>query len=320
MKAIQVTGPRRIGLVEVPKPQPSPGQVLVRLEALSICGTDMMLYRHPQPEESYPLTVGAPCHECAGTIVESQLPDWPEGQRVIYLPALNLDGGAELVAANPEDLVALPQEGDLGEWLMCQPWGTVLFSLERMGSVFGKKVAVLGQGCIGLLFTATLRRMGASQIITTDLLEHRLAVSRKLGANLAVNALREDPVEAVNEATKGEGADLVIEACGNADAFAQGIQMAKMYGNLVLFGLPEEKQVTFDYFAAACKQLTLTGTVSATCEAPAPPIRSAVELKRRGEPDLSWLVTHRLPLNDVQKAYELYADRSDGLLKVVLEV
>ena len=320
MRAMQVTGPRRIGLVDVPKPSPARGQVLVRLEALSICGTDMMLYRHPQPEETYPLTPGAPCHECAGTIVESQSPDWPEGQRVIYLPALNLDGGAELVTANPQDLVALPQDGNLGEWLMCQPWGTVLYSLERVGSVIGKKVVVLGQGCIGLLFTATLRRMGASQIITTDLLEHRLEMSRKLGADLAVSVLAEDPVEVVNEATNGEGADLVIEACGSPDAFAQGIQMAKMYGNLVLFGLPEEKQVPFDYFTAACKQLTLTGTVSATCEAPAPPIRSAVELKCRGAPDLSWLVTHRLPLSDVQNAYELYADRSDGVLKVVLAV
>ena len=320
MRAMQVTGPRRIELVEVAKPSPAHGQVLVRLEALSICGTDMMLYRHPQPEESYPLATGVPCHECAGTIVESQTPDWPEGQRVIYLPALNLDGGAEFVAASPEDLVALPDDGNLGEWLMCQPWGTVLYSLERVGSVIGKRVVVLGQGCIGLLFTATLRRMGASQIITTDLLERRLDVSRTLGADLAVNPLEEDPVEAVNEATKGQGADLVIEACGNPDAFAQGIQMAKMYGNLVLFGLPEEKQVPFDYFTAACKQLTLTGTVSATCEAPAPPIRSAVELKRRSESDLSWLLTHRLPLSEVQQAYELYADRSDGLLKVVLDV
>lgn len=306
--------------MDVPKPEPSQGQVLVRLEALSICGTDMMLYRHPQPEESYPLTLGSPCHECAGTIVESRSPDWPEGQRVIYLPALNLDGGAEFVAANPENLVALPQEGNLGEWLMCQPWGTVLYSLDRVGPVAGKNVAVLGQGCIGLLFTATLRRMGAGKIITTDLLDHRLEVSRTLGADVAVNALVEDPVDTVNEATNGQGADLVIEACGSPEAFAQGIHMAKMYGNVVLFGLPEEKEVPFDYFTTACKQLTLTGTVSATCEAPAPPIRSAVELKSRGEPDLSWLVTHRLPLKNVQHAYDLYADRRDGLLKVVIEV
>ena len=330
MKAMQVTAPRRLELVDLPLPEPGNGQVLVRLEALSICGTDMMLYRHPQPEESYPLTPGTPCHECAGTIVESRAPGWTEGQRVIYLPALNLNGGAEYAVAGPPDLVAVPSESnlvegnpansDLGEWLMCQPWGTVLFSLERVGPVIGKRVVVLGQGCIGLLFTATLRRMGADQIIVTDLIEHRLEVARHQGADVAINSLTEDPVMAVEEATKGQGADLVVEACGDPEALAQGIQMARMYGKLALFGLPEEKRVPFDYFAAACKQLTLVGTVSATCEAPARPIQTAVDLKRRGSPDLSWLVTHRLSFANAAKAYELYADRRDGVLKVVMEV
>ena len=97
MKAIQVTGPRQLVMSEIPIPEPSDDEVLVKLTALSVCGTDMMAYRHPQPEESYPLGTGTPCHECAGTIIKSKLPDWPEGRRVIYLPALNLNGGAEYV-------------------------------------------------------------------------------------------------------------------------------------------------------------------------------------------------------------------------------
>ncbi|MDP6550174.1 MAG: alcohol dehydrogenase catalytic domain-containing protein [Dehalococcoidia bacterium] len=119
MSAIQVTGPRHLEIVEAPRPTPAPGQVLVRLEALSVCGTDMTAYRHPQPEEEYPLAPGTPCHECAGTIVESRAPEWPEGQRVIHLPALSLDGGAEYVLGEPSSLVALPRDGDLDEWLMC---------------------------------------------------------------------------------------------------------------------------------------------------------------------------------------------------------
>ena len=95
MKAIQVTGPRQLRITDAPVPQPGDGEVLVKLEILSVCGSDMMVYRHPQPEESYPLNPGTPCHECAGTIVESRSPDWPQGHRVIYLPALNLNGGAE---------------------------------------------------------------------------------------------------------------------------------------------------------------------------------------------------------------------------------
>ena len=198
MKAIQVTGPRRLKLADVPVPKPADGEVLIKLEALSVCGTDMMAYRHPQPEEDYPLGHGTPCHECAGTIVQSNLTEWPVGRRVIYLPALNLNGGAEYVVAQPETLVSLPDSGDIGDWLMCQPWGTVLYALERI-PVAGKNVAVLGQGCIGLLFTMTLKQMGARKIIAIDPNEHRLATSRKLGANLAINTSRVAPQKVVQE-------------------------------------------------------------------------------------------------------------------------
>ena len=320
MKAIQVTGPRRLQLIDVPVPEPGEGEVLVKLEALSVCGTDMMLYRHPQPEEDYPLGAGAPCHECAGTIVRSSSPEWPEGRRVIYLPALNLNGGAEYVVAQPETLVSLPDDGDLGDWLMCQPWGTVLYALERVGPVAGKNVAVLGQGCIGLLFTMTLKQMGARKVIAIDPNEYRLALARKLGADLAVNSSRVAPEKVVREVFGNQGADLVVEASGGAGALDQCVAMARMYGTLALFGIPGEKEITFDYLSAIAKQLTMVGTVSATCEAPAKPIQHAVDLRTKGETDLSWLITHRFGFDDAPKGYELYANREDGLIKLVLEL
>ena len=319
MKAIQVTGPRQLVLSEIPIPEPSDGEVLVKLTALSVCGTDMMAYRHPQPEESYPLGTGTPCHECAGTIIKSKSPDWPEGRRVIYLPALNLNGGAEYVVAQPETLVALPDDGDMGDWLMCQPWGTVLYALEQVGPVAGKNVAVLGQGCIGLLFTMTLKRLGARKVIAIDPNEHRLAMSRKLGADLAINTSRVAPIKVVQEVFGNQGADMVVEASGDSRALDQCVAMARMYGTLVLFGIPEVKEVTFDYLAAISKQLRMVGTVSATCEAPARPIQEAVDRRAKGEVDLSWLITHRFGFNEAPTGYELYASRDDGLIKVILE-
>ncbi len=320
MKAIQVTGPLRLVLTDVPVPEPADGEMLVKLEALSVCGTDMTLYRHPQPEESYPLGPGTPCHECAGTIVQSGSVEWPEGRRVIYLPALNLNGGAEYVVAPPETLVSLPDQGDMGEWLMCQPWGTVLYALERTGPVAGKNVAVLGQGCIGLLFTMTLKQMGARKVIAVDPHDRRLAMSRKLGADLTINPLRAEPEKIVREVFGNQGADLVVEASGDAGALDQCVAMARMHGTLVLFGIPEEKEVTFDYLGAISKQLTMIGTVSATCEAPARPIQRAVDLRAKGEADLSWLITHRFGFDQAPTGYELYASREDGLIKLVLEV
>ena len=320
MKAMQVTGPRRLQLIEIPVPEPSDGEVLVKLEALSVCGSDMMAYRHPQPEEDYPLGAGTPCHECAGTIVESRSEEWPVGRRVIYLPALNLNGGAEYVVAQPETLVSLPDDGEIGDWLMCQPWGTVLYALEQIESVAGKNVAVVGQGCIGLLFTMTLKQMGARKIIAVDPNEHRLAISRKLGANLAINTSRVAPENVVREVFGNQGADVVIEASGDTAALDRCVEMARMYGTLVLVGIPEGREITFDYLAAISKQLRMVGTDSATCEAPAKPIQQAVDLRAKGEVDLSWLVTHRLDFNDAPAGYELYASREDPLIKLVLEI
>ena len=320
MKAIQVTGPRRLRLTDVPVPEPADGEVLVKLEALSVCGTDMMAYRHPQPEEDYPLGPGTPCHECAGTIVQSRSEDWPEGRRVIYLPALNLNGGAEFVVAQPDTLVTLPDCGDMGEWLMCQPLGTVLYALERVGPIAGKNVAVLGQGCIGLLFTMTLKQMGARKVIAIDPHESRLAMARKLGADLAINSSRVAPEKVVREVFGNQGADMVVEASGDAGALDQCVAMARMYGTLVLFGIPEEKEVTFDYLTAISKQLNMVGTVSATCEAPARPIQQAVDLRAGGEADLSWLITHRFGFDEAPKGYELYANREEGLIKLVLDI
>lgn len=319
MKAIQVTGPRRLQLTDVPVPEPGEDEVLVKLEALSVCGTDMMAYRHPQQEEDYPLGHGTPCHECAGTIVQSRLEAWPVGRRVIYLPALNLNGGAEYVVGQPETLVSLPADGDMGQWLMCQPWGTVLYALEKVGPVAGKNVAVLGQGCIGLLFTMSLKQMGAGKIIAIDPNEYRLAMSRKLGAHLAINSSRISPEKVVREVFGNEGADMVVEASGDATALNRCVGMARMYGTLVLFGIPEEEAVTFNYLTAISKQLTMVGTVSATCEAPAKPIQQAVDRYANGGIDLSWLITHRFGFSDAPTGYELYASRGDGLIKLVLE-
>ena len=320
MKAIQVTGPRQLELIDVSMPEPAEGEVLIKLAALSVCGTDMMAYRHLHPEEDYPLGVGTPCHESAGTIVESKSADWPVGRRVIYLPALNLNGGAEYVVAQPETLVSLPDEGDLGDWLMCQPFGTVLYALSQAGRVADMNVAVLGQGCIGLLFTMVLKELGAGKIIAIDPNEHRLAMSRKLGANLAINTSRVAPVKVVQEVFGNLGADVVIDATGDSKALDTCVAMARMYATLVLFGIPEEREVTFDYLAAISKQLTMIGTVSATCEDPARPIQEAVDILSKGKIDLSWLITHRFAFDDAPAAYNLYANRNDGLIKLILDI
>ena len=181
-------------------------------------------------------------------------------------------------------------------------------------------MAVLGQGCIGLLFTMTLKQMGARKVIAIDPNEHRLAMSRRLGADLAINSSRIAPVKVVQQVFGNQGADMVVEASGDSSALDLCASMARMYGTLVLFGIPEEKEIRFDYLTAISKQLRMVGTVSATCETPAKPIQQAVDLRATKEVDLSWLVTHRLDFKDAAAGYQLYANREDPLIKLVLEI
>lgn len=170
MRAYRLTGPRRLEQVEADDPTPADGQVLLKIEHVSICGSDTHLNFEPAlPEESYPLAPGLPCHEIAGTIVESRNPDHPVGQRAIILPSFTPSAGmtsgglAEYIAA--EKIIPIPDYGSTADWVMCQPAGTALQASREWGISNDKTFAVLGQGAIGLSTTAIASCMGARRVI-----------------------------------------------------------------------------------------------------------------------------------------------------------
>ncbi|MCH7593237.1 MAG: zinc-binding dehydrogenase, partial [Chloroflexi bacterium] len=210
MKAIQLTGPRKLEFVEAPDPTPAEGQVLLKIESASICGSDTHLAYEPVlPEERYPSVPGAPCHEIAGTIIESRNPDFQVGQRAIVLPDYNPETGpsggglAEYIVSSR--IILLPDHGGLDEWVMCQPSGTVLYSARQWGNASDKRIAILGQGAIGLSFTMIAAAQGARQVIAIDLEDYRLDKARELGATDTINADKENVAEAIQELTGGEG-------------------------------------------------------------------------------------------------------------------
>jgi L-iditol 2-dehydrogenase len=325
MKAVQIDRPKHLRMVEAPVPRPAEGQVLVRNLRLSICGSDMRSFRRVAPEESYPFAPGQPCHECLGVVEESRAPGVVPGQRVIALPlpikgVADYGGGGEYLVTNASRLIPLPQNGDPTTFVMCQPVGTVLFSCQRMGSVLGKRVVILGQGAIGLTFTHLIARMGASQVVVVDPLDYRLAHARRQGATTTLNPLRDDVVAAVAELTEGQGADVVVEAAGTPETVNQAPDLVRRFGTIVLFGLPEEDVFPIEFMKLARKQPTVIPTVSASSDDPTRSIKDAVSLVAQGRLDVSWLVTHRLPFREAPRAYELYEGYLDNVIKVVMEV
>ena len=321
MRSMRVVGPRRFDEQELPNPEVIDGQVLIKLERLSVCGSDLRIFDRILPEEDYPLESGRPCHECAGVIVESKNDSLEVGQRVIVLPSTSA-GLVEYLAEPPERIIPIPSYGDLSSWVMCQHMGTVMYSADRLGSVVGKRVVVLGQGPIGLNFTYWMSQLGAKQIIAVDLLDYRLTVSEKLGATETINSSKDDVIKAIPELTDGNQADVVIEAAGTAETINQMFSIIRKMGTAVLFGQPHYEDVLpINYDVMMSSLATILPTISSRPpNDPTSHIKHCVDLVDQKRINLDHLVTHSFPFGDAQKAFELYSDKEDNVLKVIMEL
>ena len=323
MKAARISSPKNFEISEVEVPTPKDGQCLIRLETWSVCGSDIRHGFGPvYPEEDYPMRLGAPCHEAAGTIVESRTDRFREGQRVIVLPSRDGPGAlVEYLAGDPDRMIALPDDGDMSEWIMCQPSGTVLYSCQQMGTILGKRVLVLGQGAIGLSFTAICARAGAKQVIAADLFDYRLGFSKRFGATHTINAANENLDETVAEITGARLPDITVEAAGYPDTLNAALRLVTQFGTVIVFGaqggLPGDL-TAIDASQLMRSQARVVGTVGAGSGDAVSHIENMVELKSRGWWDPGEMLTHRVAFDDVKKAYDMYENREDDVVKVAL--
>jgi len=318
MKALQMVAPRTLALRnDVPEPQPRDGEVLLRCGWVSVCGSNI----HPflglgRWADDYPKPPGWDGHECVGTVVESRLPGWAPGALVLAHPEDYL-GFAELVRAKPPGLVRLPKCEDPVPFITAQPLATVLRAMSRTQSVANQRCAVVGQGPMGLIFTSMLRHAGARQVIGIDLLEDRLQAARRFGATDVVDASKEDVPQAVRALTGGAMVDLSVEAVGLPESLATATLLPRRKGRIYVFGVARYATQDFPLNHFMRNEMEMISSVGPEC---VEFFDSAVRMVADGEIDLSALVTHRLPWAEAQRAFDLYADHADGVLKVVLEV
>jgi threonine dehydrogenase-like Zn-dependent dehydrogenase len=293
------------------------GEVLVKMEYFSVCGSDLRTYDRVFPEEEYPLRLGGPCHECVGIVQESRDERLKPGQRVI---ALQAGGLLEYAAVPARNAVPVPDDGvDAAKWVLCQPVGTVLYATQQIGTILGKRVVILGQGPIGLSFTDFVARGGARQVIVADLHDYRLDVARTLGATHTLNPTRDNVIEAVQEITGGRLADIAIEACGRPETCHQVFEALRMEGTAVIFGIAHDEDVfPFDWNAMTSKLPRMVVTNSARSGNMPDTVAATVDLVSQGRLSLDHLLTHRLGWEDVGKAYELYSGKLENSLKVVM--
>jgi threonine dehydrogenase-like Zn-dependent dehydrogenase len=319
LKAARVIARRTIEFLDVPEPSDlQEGEVQIKLESLSICGSDIYLeYDAELPEEEYPFVPGAPMHECAGVVIDSRDPDYELGQRVIVIPR-DVAGMQEQVVQTADRLIKLPDWGDLSEWVMCQHSGTALFSARQWGNPMGRRIAVLGQGGIGLTFTMIAERQGAEQIVGIDLEEYRCKTSSDLGATHTINASNDDVVQASEEITKGQMFDVVVDASGDPAGLATAVDLVKQQGQIISFSLVDPTVVTFDHRKWMAKNIQMNATVIAATQEPVQEIRDIVALKERGWIDPGVLKTHEMKFEEAQQAFEMYRLREDEVIKIAM--
>jgi L-iditol 2-dehydrogenase len=320
MKAVQVVARGRAVFVDVPVPTLRPGYVLVRTRRLSLCGSDIRML-HFAPDDAYPFPPGTTGHEMVGVIEKIDAPDSTlrVGDTVLAL-APSHQAMAEYFLAPVEHVLPLPAGMPVEQLLQAQQLGTVLFACQRLPSVAGKTVAVIGQGSAGLYFNFQLRQMGARRVIALDLKDFRLKLSTAFGATHTIHNAHVEPCEALRNITGGELADVVVEAAGEIPAINLAIDLVRHGGDILYFGYPRGQFIPFNFetlFHKCCHAHTIVG---ATVEPNQASTRKAIELVASGQVDVSRIITHRVPFADVIEAYELHRTCGEQCLKIVVEM
>lgn len=338
-------GQKQVRMIEAPVPEPRDGEIIVRTTLTTVCGSDLhFLDESPLDPARVPVGMaGLPMgHEAVGVVhgVGPGVRRLEVGQRVItscftacgwctqclegQLSACTGGGGLLFGCQSSyyrvpfADISAAPIPDDLGDeqvLFATDIMSTGLGAVERGEVGFGDTVAIFGQGPVGLCATAAARARGAGLIVVVESIPERIAMARRLGANLVV-APGDDAVRTILQLTDGAGVDVAIEAVGIQTTLDMASRVVRrggvvssvgVYGGLSGITLP-----------AAVPSFYHRKVVFTLCPVGHDRLKRLMRLVQYGAFDLTPLITHRLPLAEAPTAYELFRSRASGALKVVL--
>ncbi|MBX5452517.1 MAG: zinc-binding dehydrogenase [Acidobacteriia bacterium] len=325
MKTLIFDAPNKPVVTQVQMPKMTANDVLIRSRRVGICHSDYELLagRYIIPI-SYPVTPG---HEWVGEVVDvgANVKGFAPGDRVvgecvirtperIHHFGFSMDGAdREYFTARPEWLHKLPDAVDDAKGAMIEPFTCGYYAVMRHGGVnAADTVVVSGGGTIGLVTAAAAIGMGA-RVIVVDPVPLRREIAQRLGAEATVDPTAGDPVEAVQELTKG-GADLVVECAGHAASLANVFDYARPEGKISMVGINIGQKIPVELGKIQIKNLSVKGCIGSPGVWPA-----AIRFLERTQIDLSPIQTHSFPIDQALTALEVGKDLQKAV-KVTLEI
>jgi len=340
MKAIFYEMPRKLVVRDFPKPRVGPRDLLIKVKAAGICGSDLEMARGNRPDVIPPRIPG---HDVAGEVAEAggQTRRFQVGDRVVVEPIISCgrcrncrvgrynickelkflgvhtDGAfAEYLVIPEKRAYRIPEHLSYNEATVLEPTAVGVHVIKRAQVSLGDTVVILGAGRIGLQIGQVAKARGAGYIVMTDVLDYRLELAKKLAADQVVNSGKEDPLQYVAKLTGGEGADLVVEAVGKSQTILQTMDLVRVGGRIHIAGLSVERFLT-EPPTFWMRQLLKEVTIETSRSYAVGDWLVAIKLASKGYINCGALITHKFPLEDAARAYEVADKKLENSMKVL---
>ncbi|MEM2145066.1 MAG: zinc-dependent alcohol dehydrogenase family protein [Candidatus Jordarchaeaceae archaeon] len=339
MLAAVLNGVKDLRLDNVQSPEISSDEILIKVHATGICGTDIHIYRGEWKTVT-PIILG---HEFSGIIAEVgyHVRNLGVGDSVVVEPniicgtcyfcrmpernhfcenlktiGVTIDGAfAEYVKVKAENVYKTPKEISLDEAALIEPLACCVRGIDQAKVRAGDTVAIIGAGPIGLILLQLAKQSGASFIVQTDMEEKRLKLARDLGADSTVCISHDDPVEAIMGLTNGYGVDVAIEAVGSTNSIIQAMKVTRRGGRLNIFGVaPQEAILEVKPFDLYDKELTITTSYRSPFT-----FQRAIKIASSRCVKLKPLISHVFKLEEIQSAFEVAEKKLGNPIKVIVK-
>ncbi len=343
MKALVLTAYNEFEIKDIPRPTPKADEVLVRVKACAICGSDVHGYDGSSGRRQPPIIMG---HEASGVIeqVGENVRDYAVGDRVTFDSTVfcgscwycrhgmvnlcenrmvlgvscdeytNPGAMAEYVTIKAHTLFKVPDNVTFEQAAMVEPLSIAVHAVSSVAPIhMGDRAVIVGAGTIGLMLTQAVKNAGVTELIVVDLDDQKLAMAKKLGATYTVNSAREDVAARVREICGAKGADIAFEAVGISATLNTAIDSVRLGGSVVMVG-NVAKKVDMPLQKCVTSQISLYGSCASSGE-----YDICLDLIAHNMVDVDSLISASVPLDQGSAWFDRLHAAEPGLIKVVLK-